>query len=58
MEVTIKIDTGEEKVEVEQPKVKKKVRKLKNGTETILELPDRLETADQGSTNILQMLGM
>lgn len=70
MEINIKIDTGEEpKVEVKCPKcgkfpcecgkVKRKKRKTKNGEETILELPNQVETETaNGNNNILSMLGM
>ena len=72
MEINIKIDTGEEpKVEVKEKckecgkhkcecgKVKRKKRKLKNGEETILELPNQTETETaKGNNNILSMLGL
>jgi len=58
--VNINIDSGAEpKVEVKKEnKVKVRKRKLKNGKETVLELPDRVETEAQTQSPILNMMGV
>ena len=67
MEITIKIDTGEEeevckkcgKFPCECNKLKIKKRKLKNGVENILEMPNQTEIeGTPGNNQILNMMGM
>lgn len=58
MDINITINTGE-KPEVkikEPPLVKKKTRKLKNGREQVLELPNMTRMSD--NTNILDLVGI
>ena len=58
MDINININVGEEpKVEVKKDKPKVKKRKLKNGKETIIELPNTTETLDKRGT-ILDMMGV
>ncbi len=61
MDVNININVdGAGNTTVEQndaPKIKKKVRKLRNGKETVLQLPDHV-VSDEKPKNILNMLGI
>ena len=43
--------------EIQEPEIKRKDRKLKNGKESVLELPERTEGVDQPK-GVLQMLGL
>lgn len=63
MDINININTGEKpEVKIDQEpkqKIKRKKRKLKNGVETILELPNQVETETaKGNNNILSLMGM
>lgn len=55
-EVNITINVGEEETTLESTGIKKKVRKLKNGREVILETPDHTENPNNHK-NILNMMG-
>lgn len=56
-EITVNINIGDS----EEPELKKVTKKSKNGKETILKLPDTVETAPQAApagNDILNMLGV
>ena len=57
MDVNITINVGEDgDVKVDQSPIKRKKRKLKNGEETILEMPNTVES--ENTPNILNLMGM
>jgi len=59
MDVNITINVGEDgKVTAKGLPIKKKVRKLPNGKETILELPEAQEDTNPSKQGILSMMGI
>ncbi len=60
MDVNININVdgaGNTTVKQDTPPIKKKTRKLRNGRETVLQLPDHV-VSDEKPKNILNMLGI
>jgi len=55
--ITINVD-GEGNVKADGLPIKKKVRKLKNGTEYILEMPESQENTNPKRSPILDMMGV